>query len=123
MRNVIAFSTLVGKTISEINGLEAGSDEVTLTTNDGVYRFYHLQDCCESVSVYDVVGNVADLIGSPVLMAEESANKDENPPKEYSESWTWTFYKLATAKGHVTIRWLGESNGYYSEEVDLVRLT
>ena len=56
-------------------------------------------------------------------MAEEITNKDFNPPEikkipEYQESWTWTFYKFATIKGYVTIRWYGESNGYYSESVD-----
>jgi len=69
----------------------------------------------------DINGDLEDLIGSEILLAEEVTNENENPegvevPK-YQESFTWTFYKLSTIKGSVTIRWYGESNGYYSESV------
>lgn len=110
-------SVLVGKTLS---GVENAGNEVTFTSDHGeVWRLYHVPDCCENVRVEDVVGNLADLIGSPILLAQEVSDADEPPPAhEYVDSYTWTFYKLATVKGDVTIRFLGESNGYYSESVD-----
>ena len=85
----------------------------------------HVQDCCENVWVEEVVGNVSDLIGSPIIEAEcvESSDDPDGFKHEYQpESQTWTFYKLGTAKGFVTIRWLGTSNGYYSERVDFIRV-
>ena len=98
-------------------------DVITFTTVDGKrYRMFHDQGCCESVNIEDIIGDLDDLVGSPILMAEEVTSNDVQERKkqsEYSEdSFTWTFYKFATMKGYVTIRWLGESNGYYSEGVD-----
>ncbi|HXF25597.1 MAG TPA: hypothetical protein VN602_13805 [Gemmatimonadaceae bacterium] len=115
------FSALTGETLKAIHGATFGSDEITFETTSGrTFRLFHSQDCCESVSVNEVIGNVEDLIGSPLTMAEETGSDDQGDiqPPEYSESFTWTFYKLATVKGYVTLRWLGESNGYYSESVD-----
>lgn len=117
----VPFSELKGKTIDKIVGLEKSSDEVHFYTSDGKhYIMYHDQECCESVMIDDVNGCVDDLIGSPITIAEERTS-EENPEGvkvECQESFTWTFYTLATVKGYVNIRWYGESNGYYSESVD-----
>ena len=116
----VDFSSLLGKVMKEV---DVSYNNIKFVTVDGeVYNMYHCQDCCESVSVESVVGDVQDLIGVPLLVAEESSS-GENPEgaevSEYQDSFTWTFYKLATIKGYVDIRWYGESNGYYSESVSL----
>ena len=113
------FSDLLGKTISSIDRHE--NDELIFTLSTGEkYRMYHNQDCCESVLIEDIAGDLDDLIGSEILMAEEATNSEDlgdNSNCYIPDSFTWTFYKLATIKGYVTIRWYGESNGYYSESV------
>lgn len=110
---------LIGKTLTKVE--QVGNDEIVFITNEGRrYKLYHQQDCFESVTVEDIVGDLGDLVGEPILVAEE-ATSDKNPEgvtKGYQESFTWTFYKFATRKGYVDIRWYGESNGYYSESVD-----
>lgn len=125
MERDVSFSELLGKTLSEVSGMEKGSDNIVFVTTAGErFRMFHSQDCCESVSVEDIVGDPADLIGSPLTLAEEASN-DKMPPgyvhAYQPESCTWTFYRIATARGHVDLRWLGESNGYYGEGVDFVR--
>jgi len=111
------FTIMIGKTVNEISGFECGSNGAEFIFTDGSKcLFYHEQDCCESVSIADVCGDVSDLIGSPILQAEEVSG--ECPDPENPDSFSWTFYKFATNKGSVTVRWLGESNGYYSEDVN-----
>lgn len=115
----VPFSHILGKTITKIEG-GIGDEVITFHTDDGYYEMYHSQDCCESVYVENITGDLKDLIGSPILLAEESTS-DVNPEGveiAYQDYFTWTFYKLATIKGYVDIRWYGESNGYYSESVD-----
>ena len=120
------FSDLKGKIITQVHG-KAGDDTMRFETSDGeTFQMTHYRDCCESVRVEDICGDLNDLIGCPILMAEEVESSDVNPEgvevPEWQDSFTWTFYKLATIKGSVTIRWYGESNGYYSERVTFERV-
>lgn len=109
-------SDLLGKTMAEVK-VSDDKEQISFVSDCGrEWRMYHDQDCCESVRVEDVVGEFSDLVGAPILMAEESVNSGRSEDDYDSE--TWTYYKLATIKGYVTIRWYGTSNGYYSESVD-----
>ncbi len=112
---------LKGKIFTEI---KVSNDEIIFINESESYKMYHDQDCCESVSIEDICGDINDLLNNPILEAEEitSSENPEGITKEYQDSFTWTFYKLSTIKGGVTIRWYGESNGYYSESVYLSKL-
>ena len=49
---------LIGKTITTINAAK-GDDSIDFSTSDGKrYRMWHSQDCCESVSINDIVGDI-----------------------------------------------------------------
>lgn len=115
------FSELIGHTFVSVEGEKDGKKLIFRRDDGKVFTFWHRQDCCESVLIEDICGDIKDLIGSPILVAEEVSNLDDfkEPERDYDYggSRTWTFYKFATAKGYVDVRWLGESNGYYSESV------
>lgn len=114
--SIEVFTTMLGKTMSSVDG-ERGDDRMTFVSTCGrKFTFLHHQDCCEYVAIEDVCGDIADLVGSPIVEAEEISNTDA-PEVAGEASYTWTFYRFATAKGSVTVRWLGSSNGYYSEGV------
>ena len=116
--NGVDISDMKGKTLLEVDA-EKGDGVAEFKTSDGfLYKMFHDQECCEQVELEDVCGDVNDLIGNPLLIAESVSSEEGLAPK-WSDSYTWTFYKLATIKGSVTFRWLGQSNGYYSEEVGI----
>lgn len=115
-------STMLGMTMASVE--QVGDDELVFTTTDGqIFKLWHSQDCCENVVIEDITGDLSDLVGAPLLQSEEvSSDPPVRGPDEYvPESETWTFYKFATVKGYVTVRWYGTSNGYYSESVDFGR--
>ena len=116
------FSDLQGKTLVSIKGGE-GDEVIYFTTTEGEeYRLIYHQHCCASCCIEDIVGDLADLIGNPILVAEEVNDDGDGSLSEYDESYTWTYYKLNTIKGGVTIRWYGSSNGYYSEKATFEKL-
>lgn len=116
-----SFSELSGRLLVRVEG-GAGDESIAFVTSDGErWLMLHDQDCCEHVFVEDVCGDTADLIGSPLLLAEETSRSAGADDDVGDDSGTWTFYKMATIKGSVTIRWLGTSSGYYSESVSFYR--
>lgn len=119
MSKVTVFGDLVGQTIKAI---EVEPDRVRFALDGGALAsLFHQQDCCESVDLHDVNGDWDDLIDSPLVLAVEESNADDPAdwkPDYQPESHTWTFYRLGTVKGTVVMRWLGRSNGYYSERVE-----
>lgn len=120
---MIKLQDMLGKTMDSV---EVQNEALIFTASDGKrYGLHHEQDCCETVAIESIVGDLTDLIGAPLLLAEESTSNTH--PKgyvagRYEESFTWTFYKFATHKGYVDVRWLGESNGYYSESVTFAEI-
>jgi hypothetical protein len=130
VRNGVNINNLLGKTISEItiSSEDEAQEQILFECTDGsAYLMYHEQDCCESVEIDDINGDLDCLIGTPLTLAEEvtQSDRDENPPEakdSWDDSYTWTFYKLGTVKGYVDIRWYGTSNGYYSESVEFAKL-
>ena len=131
-------SELLGKTLLSIE-VDDKKESILFKCLDGSqYLMCHDQACCESVTVEDINGDLQDLIKTPLLkveevvsnekteeqLAKEAKEKEEQGDDYYdwTDSFTWTFYKFATIKGYVTIRWYGESNGYYSESVDFYQL-
>ena len=112
-----------GKVFTRVSG-DVGDGKMVFENASERFVFYHAQDCCESVDINDITGDLEDLVGEPLFIAEEV--RGETPvdfDERDHESVTWTFYKFATRKGYVDVRWLGESNGYYSESVSLGRET
>lgn len=106
---------LLGEFVTKI---ENKSYELIFHCKSGnVYKMYHEQDCCEEVAIEEIIGNFDDLLDSKILQAEETTKKDS----EYIMN-LWTFYKLATIKGYVTIRWFGDANFHYSVDVDFIKI-
>lgn len=123
--NYQEFSELKGRTLTKID-VSVDTMEFHTDKNE-VYELYHEQDCCESVTIEDICGDLLDLLEEPILLAEEIIHEQDVNPEgviipKYQDSFTWTFYKLSTIKGSVAIRWHGDSNGYYSEKVDFRKI-
>lgn len=119
-----SINSLVGKTFTSVVRTSTGDeynggDSITFNGNE-TYKFFHEQDCCEDVVIEDICGDLSDLENTPIIVAEVTKNIAEDT--ENCDERTWTFYKFSTVKGFVTVRWFGQSNGYYSTDVNFVKV-
>ena len=115
LNNMCDIDDLVGKVIK---GWAYSDEYFQILTDDYVYIFYHEQSCCESVWLTQVDGINDKIIGSRIVIAEVVTDEKDT---EYGHI-TWSFYKIGTNKGMIDFRFQGESNGYYSETVDLIKI-
>ena len=119
-------SDLVGETLTKVIGLEKGSEKVFFHCESGkVFKMYHSIECCESVYLEDIAGDIDDLVnGKSINLSEEVSNIDFPKPSflKANDDYTWTFYRIQAGGCVVTLRWLGHSNGYYSERASFCRV-
>ena len=111
------FELVKGKTIVEVVGLKKQEESVVLRLDDkSELEFYHEYSCCENFWLEDFEFSGKSVIGAKILDVVLVSEK-----RDVTEwgSMTWTFYKIQTDKGELFMRWCGESNGYYSEDVDI----
>lgn len=112
-------SELVGETLAFCDE-DPSDDKILLTTVSGrKFLFYHSQDCCETVQIESTEGEWRTLIGKVIEVAEHS----EEDASESYESGTKTTLTFKVDGATVISRWVGSSNGYYSESVDIEELT
>ncbi|HFO5000882.1 TPA: hypothetical protein ACHJ7J_002666, partial [Escherichia coli] len=119
--SVTVINEMLGRTFKEVFKNE--NDELVFRGDYSrgvwgtVFTFFHFQECCEKVWIEDIVGDLDDLQGEPLTEAEVVT--EECDVGECHQ--TWSFFKFGTSKGCVTVRWCGESLGFYSERVSLKR--
>lgn len=122
-----ALAALNGLTVAHFD-IDDSNDEILITTTCGrQFRLWHEPDCCESVNIYDSIGDLYKLTGKRLTEVTETTTCDELPvgvsPKYIDESFTWTEITFKTTDETVVSRWIGTSNGYYSESVSFSELT
>lgn len=109
-----------------VTHIDESGDEIMITVEDGTkYHLYHSQSCCENVEIYDSVnGELHELVGKKLMLIEHDEKyTDDEIPEDVDiqpyDSYTWTEISFTTNEKTIISRWFGESNGYYSESVDI----
>jgi len=111
-------SSLVGEILTNI---DVSDDTVMLTTKSGrQITLFHSQTCCESVRILSTDGEWRELIGKPLMIVEAEIDGSNETERGSETETTFTF---GVDGATVINRWIGESNGYYSELVRIEEIT
>lgn len=113
---------LKGQLITGIT-VDTELDELTIHTFKFKLTCHHVQDCCETVGLVRIEGDFLSLHGAEILHAEDDAGAQDPSwyKEDYDESHTWTKLSLYTSKGDVHFWFLGQSNGYYGEDISFYK--
>jgi len=117
--NKTQLTEIIGKKILGVKG-EEGYDELfiyffeTEEYDEGYIRVYHQQDCCDTVEITQIDGQLT--LGSEIKDAYV-VSSEINIPDQYSEGM-WTFLHIRTDKDDFCVRFTGD-NGYYSDGITI----
>ena len=110
-----ALADMVGKTVTDID-VDRETNRILFTFDDGrQMMFYHDQDCCEFVRITSASGFLCEMRGRV-----ESVEVDIKSSGDDDGHRTETTYNFRIGTDAAIVQWIGDSNGYYSESVNLV---
>lgn len=116
------YAELEGKIVDSVVFLE-DCQTLTITLSDeSEWVMYHEQDCCENVWLESGLEDLASLVGQKLLLVESVSKVRYTEDALEDERVRWTYYKFATVKSSATLRWVGKSNGWYSEQVNFEQI-
>lgn len=125
-------STIIGKTFTSIEVIEADgrNREILFSASNGAkYRMYHPLESTEIMAVTNIIGDLQDLLNSPITFVDKESNEKDiyarlHSPgsllygKDYYKTMR-TVYTIRTAREKVRIVWIGElTEGITHEEDD-----
>lgn len=103
---------VTGRTVERVDGSQ-------LFFEDGASIQFRLTgDCCSS-SEWTKEEQFKELVGAKILSAENRSGRSDTgvAEPENHDVLSWHFLVFTTDKGHVTIDWHNDSNGYYDGDL------
>jgi hypothetical protein len=112
----VPFENLIGRRFDCVKN--SVKNKILFMWNDRVeFVLMHKQQCCEDVTIEEIIGDLNDLTDFPITDAKFTSENTKR--MTYVESKTNSSYRIETEKGKVKIEVVGYSNGDYSEVLDL----
>lgn len=112
MMNCVDLKSLEGKVFTHVS-VETG--DLTFENEKDIYCLQHISDYDEHAYVESISGDLQDLVGTPIIEANEY---DGTMPSDSGEC-DYYFYTFKTHKGFVDVRYCGDPHGDYSTQVYL----
>lgn len=110
----------------KIINIVANNDSVTLEFEEGFSAKISLYGACCSTSIFTDLSQFDELVGATIF---EVCERHGESVVGLEDKWRakggegnvlkWSFLVFTTNRGHTTIDWHNDSNGYYSGGVDL----
>lgn len=107
---------------TRILSIESDTEEVRIVLADGRnVRLYHCQDCCESVEIAQIDGDLQRLVGHELQAAYMTYEEKDPAGMDWCDRLdvclAHNFLHLRSHAGDVCVRWDGWQSGYYSDSI------